>query len=347
MRAAQLVSAAGEPQLVDIDIPEPGPGEVRIAVRACGVCGSDLHIIDGHIKTPYLPLTLGHEASGLIDKIGPDTRCSVDEGGRVLVNPIVVCGDCEACTDGRTNQCPNNTVLGVVGAGAAAEYVIAPAGNVHAIPDSIDFPTAAIMADAVAGPFHAIRTAGIKAGDTVAVFGLGGLGLHAVMILKQVIGARVIGVDTYKSALERARSFGADVVIDTRDEVPSRRIREETNGGVDASFEFVGRSDTVEQAFRSLRPGGLCTVVGVGTEKLHLDVTVGTLVAKEWSIRGSYGYVSRDLDDLIRLVGDRDLKIEGTISHMVSLEDYNEGIATLRDRSKNPIRVVVQIGPSR
>ncbi|MBS9376041.1 alcohol dehydrogenase catalytic domain-containing protein [Rhodococcus sp. B50] len=294
MRAIQLLEAGSDPERVDLPVPEPGLDEVRVAVRACGICGSDLHILDGQISTQDLPLILGHEAAGVVDKIGPGTS-GIVAGERVLVNPIVVCGVCSACRVGRTNQCPNNTVLGVVGAGAAADYVIVPAGNVHRVPQVIDFATAAIMADAVAGPFHAIRAAGVQQGDTVAVFGLGGLGLHATMILKQVIGALVIGVDTYDAALTRATGFGADVVVDARDGAPSKRIVNETDGGVDFSFEFVGSNNTVEQAIRSLRPGGLCTVVGVSSEKANFNFALGTLVAREWSVRGSYSYVSQDL----------------------------------------------------
>jgi propanol-preferring alcohol dehydrogenase len=342
MRAIQLTERGGQPELADVAVPEPGLGELRVAVRACGICGSDLHIIDGHIPTQDLPLTLGHEAAGVIDKIGADGVSDVAVGDRVLINPIVVCGKCVACRSGRTNQCPHNQVLGVIGAGAAADYVVVPAGNVHKIPAAIDFATAAIMADAVGGPFHAIRAAGVQKGDTVAVIGLGGLGLHAVMILKQVIGARVIGVDTYDAALNRAPRFGVDVVIDAREGLPQKRIVDDTGGGVDMSFEFVGSNTTVEQAIRSLRPGGLCTVIGVSPEKLEFGFALGTLVANEWAVRGSYGYVSQDLDDLIDLVGRGQLTIDRTISHRVSLEAYNGGVATLRDRSRNPIRVVVE-----
>ncbi len=345
MRAAVL-PGVGAPRLVDIAIPEPGPGEVRVAVRACGVCGSDLHLIDGDIPVPEIPVVLGHEASGVIDKVGQGVSEPLAPGDRVLVNPIVVCGTCRACRAGRTNQCPDNIVLGVARAGAAADYVVVPAGNVHRIPESIDFATAAIMADAVAGPFHAIRTAGVRSGDTVAVFGLGGLGIHAVMILKQVVGARVVGVDTYDAALQRAAGFGVDVVIDAWAGRPSRQIHAET-GGVDASFEFVGRADTVEQAVRSLRPGGLCSVMGIGTDKLGGSMSVSTFVANEWTLRGSYGYVPADLDDLIELVGSGTLRIAGTISHRMPLRDYQEGLATLRDRSRNPIRVVIDIDDKR
>ncbi|WP_051154382.1 MULTISPECIES: alcohol dehydrogenase catalytic domain-containing protein [Mycobacteriaceae] len=112
MRAA-VMSGVGAPRLVDIAVPEPGPGEVRVAVRACGVCGSDLHLIDGDIPVPEIPLILGHEASGVIDKVGPGVSAPVAPGDRVLVNPIVVCGTCRACRAGRTNQCPDNIVLGV------------------------------------------------------------------------------------------------------------------------------------------------------------------------------------------------------------------------------------------
>lgn len=343
MRAARLFETGTPPEVVTVPVPEPGPGEVRVAVHACGICGSDVHILSGDIPTATLPLTLGHEAAGIVDKVGPGV--DVPTGQRVLINPIVVCGSCHACRAGHTNQCPDNIVLGVGAAGAAADYVIAPATNVHAIPDTIDFATAAIMADAIAGPFHAIRNSGVAAGDSVAVYGLGGLGLHAVMILKQVFGAHVIGIDAADAALDRAADFGVTQVIDARTTNPSKAVREATSGGVGWSFEFVGAAATVEQAIRSLRPGGQATIVGVSTDKFSNSFTVGTLVSREWSVRGSYGYVADDLDDLIALVSDGTLTIDGTITHRFPLARFDDALTALRNRHDDPIRIVVENQP--
>jgi len=339
MRAVQLQAVGEDPRIREVATPEPGPGEVRVAVRACGICGSDLHVIDGDIRVPELPLTLGHEASGVVDAVGSGVDLAV--GLPVLVNPILSCQECAACRAGRTNLCPRHRVIGVAAPGAAADYVVVPAGNVHALPPGLDFALAAVLADAVAGPFRAVRSSGVRAGDVVAVYGLGGLGLSAALILDQVIGARVIGVDVRESALARAASLGLTDLVRSEGVRPSEIVHEMTDGGVDASFEFVGRLDTTEQALRSLRPGGVCVVMGVTPARLSLGVHHDTLVAREWVLRGSYGYTGQDLADLLAVVADGRLDPRGVVSHTFPLESYAAGLAALRDTEGDASRVVV------
>lgn len=338
MKAAQLVDVGAPPRIVDVEAPIAGPGEVRVAVRACGICGSDLHLIEGEIRASQMPVTLGHEAAGVVDVVGDGVDLAI--GTRVLINPIVTCGVCRACASGYENRCRAHEVLGVQRPGAHAEFVVVPARNVVPIPDSMDFSTAAILTDAVCGPFHAVRVTDLQPGDTAAVFGLGGLGLHAAMILDQVLGVKVIGVDAYDAALERASKFGISQVYDAREHHVGDRIRKAT-GGVDAAFEFVGSAEVIGQAMRSLRVGGHAVVMGITRELMHLPVVEGQFVAAEMRVSGSYGYTPEDLADLLKLIESGRLNIHDTITHTVGFTEYERGLSILRDKSESPIRVVL------
>jgi propanol-preferring alcohol dehydrogenase len=340
MRAITLADHEHDPVLVERPIPEPDPGEVRVAMRACGICGSDVHIIDGATVPEFLPIVLGHEASGVVDAIS-DGESELHAGDRVTVNPMITCGTCKMCAAGRSNLCRNIQVLGLHRDGAHSEYFVVPQVNLIRLPDSTDFALGAIVADAIATPLRAIVESGVQPGATVAVFGLGGLGLHAAMILKQVYGADVIGVDASDAALDRAASYGIDTVFDARTGRVANEITAATGGGVDASFEFVGSLGVVEQALRSLAYGGTCIVAGVGADRLHLSLRQETLVAKGLRLIGTHGYVSDDIRQLLTWMESGQLEIKGTVSHQFELTDYAAGLATLRDRSANAIRVVI------
>ena len=340
MRAAQLTALDGPVVVQDVPVPEPGPGEVRVAVRACGVCGSDVHVLHGVTPSGPLPLTLGHEASGVVDSVGADVA-GVQPGDRVALAAGYGCGTCDRCADGRDNICLGLTIPGITRDGAQAEYVVTPARALVPLPDSVDFATGAILTDAVATPYGAIRRSGVKRGDTAVVFGLGGLGIHAVALLQQVIGAEVIGVDVSPSALARATAFGAKEVIDASDGKPARRVRELTGGGARHTFEFVGAAAVTDQAVKSLRAGGTCTVVGVTPEPLTL-LPQALLVAGELRVQGSFGCRREDLAELVDLVSTGRLDLSGTITHRFDLDGVGEALRVLETKDGDPIRVVVE-----
>ena len=340
MLAVTLTDHHRNPTVVEQAVPEPGPDEVRVAMRACGICGSDVHIIDGSTVPAHLPIVLGHEAAGVVDALGSDV-VDFAVGDRVTVNPMITCGDCRMCVAGRENLCRNVRILGLHQDGAHREFFVVPAENLIRLPDSIAFPLGAIVADAIATPYRAILQSGVQPGETVAVFGLGGLGLHAAMILTQIYGAHVIGVDASDAALERARSFGIESVFDARAGRVANQIVAATDGGVAASFEFVGSIAVVEQAVRSLDYGGSCTVVGVGPDRLQLSLRQETLVAKGQRLIGSHGYISDDVRQLLSWLQDGRLRVQGTVSHTFELDDYQSGLDALRDRNANAIRVVI------
>ena len=338
MRAVRFTGPGTRPFLDDVPVPEPGPGEVRVRVRACGICGSDVHIVHG--STPSaVPLTLGHEPSGVVDDPG-DSAWAV--GARVSVAAGYGCGDCAVCRADRENLCPGLHIPGITRDGAQAEYVVVPARALVALPGTVDFATGAIVTDAVATPFHAIRRSGVGRGETAVVYGVGGLGLHAVTILKQVVGARVIAVDVLPAARERALAFGADEVVDGTDGKPAQAVRALTDGGADATFEFVGAAAVTDQAVKSLRRGGTCTVVGVTPDRLALGLPQALLVAGELRVQGSFGCSRAELAELVGLVADGTLDLSGTITHRYALADFDAGLRTLETKDGDPIRVVVE-----
>lgn len=343
MRAVR-VHVQGEPPVVEqVDVPTPGPEEVLVRVRACGICGSDLHVVDGDVAVPRLSLTLGHEAAGEVAETGSEVETFL-VGDRVLINPIIGCDDCEACVVGAWQRCTRHVVLGVAVDGAQADYVVVPHRNLVAMPPRLDFADAAVLADAVAGPYRALRRSGLRRGGTVAIFGLGGLGLHAVIVARQLYDAKVIGVDVDPVARGRALAHGASAVFDGLDPRVASRIRDEV-GPVDASLEFVGRVDVIEQALRSLRRGGTAVVMGIGTDRLALAQRLESFVVQEWGLIGSYGYGRDDLIELVDHVERGDLRINGTISETLRLDQAPEGYDHLASRRGSPTRVVLLTDP--
>jgi len=340
MRAVRFHGAGTRPAVEEVPVPSPGPDEVRVRVRACGICGSDVHIVHGVTPVPA-PLTLGHEPSGVVDDPSSSPFAA---GDRVAVAAGYGCGECALCKADRENLCPRLHIPGITRDGAQAQYVVVPARALAPLPDTVDFATGAILTDAVATPFHAIRSSGIRAGDTAVVYGTGGLGLHAVTILKQVVGAHVVAVDVLPAALERASRFGADAVVDASAAKPAREVRSLLGDGADFTYEFVGAAAVADQALKSLRRGGVCTVVGVTPEPLHLGLPQALLVAGELTLRGSFGCSRAGLTELIGLVGDGTLDLSGTITHRYPLAEFDAALRTLETKEGDPIRVVVEQG---
>lgn len=345
MRAVRLQEVGRDPVLTDVPVPVPSAGEVRIAMRACGICGSDVHLVEGSTVPDVVPLTLGHEPAGVVDAVGDGVE-EVRPGDRVVVNSMISCGSCRRCRRGRPNLCDDLVLMGIQTHGAHAEYFLAPAVNCVPIPEGLGFAESAVATDAVATPLHAIRRSGVGAGDTALVVGVGGLGAHAIMLLTQVFGERVVAVDTRPAALDRARGLGAEQVVDGRAGRVAPTVRDLTDGGVDAAFDFVGSPAVVEQCLRSLHHGGTCVAVGVVPDRLALGVRQETLVARELALTGSFGFLQDDVATALELMAAGTLEVGGGISHRVPLESYADGLAALRDPGIDTTRVVVTHSPA-
>jgi D-arabinose 1-dehydrogenase-like Zn-dependent alcohol dehydrogenase len=246
------------------------------------------------------------------------------------------------CRTGRDNLCTDTAVLGVDVDGAQAQGVLVPATLPLPIPGHVPFSQAALLADAVGTPYHALKRGGIGEGMVAVVIGLGGLGHHAVQ-LAVLAGATVIGVDVDEVALDRARAAGAAAVVDATADDAVDRILAATDGGADTTFEFVGRPTTVALASRVLRPGGRATLVGIGRDRLT-GPPLGLFVANEQEVVGSFGATTADVNELIDLLEAGRLDLGRSVSHTLGLDDFPEALDMLATRRGHPLRIVIEHG---
>ena len=315
MRAFVLREYHHDMVLEDVKNPILDPHDIILKVKSCGVCHTDTKIISGQIPPPYvkLPHIIGHEIAGEIVAIGSEVK-HVAVGQRGLVYHYVTCGLCEMCRTGRENLCFFTKRLGFELPGGMAEYVKVPADNICLLNESVDFGKVAILPDAVATPYHALKTlAEVKAGQYVFIVGAGGLGIHAVQ-LANLMGAQVIVGDCRKEALPMARQLGAEVVIDTSSENPLERIMEITQGkGVHVVIEIVGSPQTLKWSLPCLRRGGRLVLVGYAPSN-PFPLNSMDMHYNEWVILGSKACTRQELLEVV------DLMERGKIKAIVSKE---------------------------
>ncbi|MFQ5918009.1 MAG: zinc-binding dehydrogenase [Candidatus Binatia bacterium] len=341
-KAARFYDAGKPLVLEEVPIPELGPRDVLVDIKASGICGTDVHIaLEGSIQPPSTPITLGHEASGVIAEVGVEV-IKWKVGDRVSIYPQEACGECYWCRSGQESRCTGAKVLGLHIDGGFAEYLKVAARSLIRLPVEIPFEQGAIVPDAVATPFHAITArGGLQAGETVAIFGCGGLGIHGIRIAKLCGASKIIAVDVSEGALERAREAGADYTVNAGSESPARKIRSLTNGrGVDLSLEFVGLQTTIDQSVKSLQMGGKAVIVGIGPQKIE-TLPPSVFVYGEYQLIGSFGSNIADVEKVIRLVASGRLDLSRSITAKLPLEEINTGLERLQKKIGNPIRIVV------
>jgi D-arabinose 1-dehydrogenase-like Zn-dependent alcohol dehydrogenase len=344
MMAARLHKVKTPLLIEEIDIPCPGPGEVLVKMKACGICGTDVHTaLDGTVATAYTPITLGHEPSGVISDLGDGVR-GWNKGDRVAIYPQVTCGACPPCREGHDGICINARVLGMHRDGAFADYIVIPAKNLVRIPVNVSFREAAIMTDAGATPFHAVTKRGqVRPGETVAIFGCGGLGMNAIQFCRLAGAARIIAVDTSDYALERALRVGADITVNAGIEKPYKEVLSANRGyGVDVAFEFVGVNAAIDQAVRSLRRGGRAVTVGIGPERINI-ISPFFFVYNDLALIGSFGSDIGDLERLMAIAASGKLDLSESVSSVIPLNEVNQGVSDLEKKVGNPVRIVVSM----
>ena len=340
MRAVRFIGIGKPLEVVEVPDPTPGPGEVVVKVAACGICASDLHMMDGTlpVRTPP-PVTPGHEASGTIAAIGEGV-VAWETDDRVTIYAGKPCRECPACRAGRLDACLAPLTLGVDYDGAWADYVVVPAEACVRLPDEVPFEIGAILADCVATPFNAVvDVAQVKAGERVAVFGIGGLGTHAVQIARMAGAGFIAAVDPLASARQRALSLGADLGAEPDGAVAA--IRAATGGeGVDVSFDFVGKNAVLKQAIASLAAHGRCIQVGVSGERIELGPSI-LFAVRHTTLIGSYGYRPAHLELLARLVASGRLDLTASISATLPLEAAADGVEALETKRGDPVRILL------
>jgi 2-desacetyl-2-hydroxyethyl bacteriochlorophyllide A dehydrogenase len=343
MRAVRFYGPGKPLEIEDLAEPKPGPDEVVVRVAACGVCASDLHIIDGSLPTQTpVPITMGHEPSGVVAEAGTDVS-GWNPGDRVVLTAGKRCGVCPRCRDGRgIEECRLPLMLGINYDGAWAEKVVVPASSLVRLPDVVPMQVGAILADAVGTPFNAVTDAGgLRPGERIAVFGVGGLGTHAVQIARLSGAAFIAAVDPLASARERARGLGADLVVDPTAENASSAIRAATDGeGVDLAVECVGSNAVLKQAVASLAIDGRAVIVGVGGEPIQLGPSALFALLRN-RLLSVMGYRRHHLETLVRLVASGRLDLTKSISATLPLEQANDAVAMLAEKRGDPVRILL------
>jgi len=327
MKATRLHEHGKPLRLDDVPIPEIGPREALVRVRACGVCHTDLSLIDGSARN--LPLTLGHEPAGDVVEVGGDVS-RVRVGDRVVAGFYLTCGECYFCRIGRESLCTN--LVGHLGFncdGGYAEYLKSPARSLIHLPRDVPYEVGGICGDAVATSYHAVtRRARVEAGSNVVILGAGGLGLSTLQITK-LVGARAIAVDIRDDKLRFARELGADEVVNAASEDVAEAVKRLTGGeGADYVFEFVGGAQTIDQAIRSLRRAGKLVILGHMPEKF--STTASQLISGELEILGSRANTRQDLTDTLRLVSTGKIRIKPIITNEYPLDQVNTALDLLR-----------------
>ncbi|HID05227.1 MAG TPA: hypothetical protein EYP20_05425 [Aigarchaeota archaeon] len=329
MRAA-LFKAAGQPlELADVEEPKPGYGEALVKVAACGVCATDLHYLHGVPTFKKPPLILGHEISGVVEEVGEGVE-GVKPGDRVLIPPVLSCGACQRCREGRDNICEGMQMVGNNIDGGFAEYIKAPAKMLFKLPDELPLHESCIISDAVSTPFHAVKNRGaVRGGEWVAILGCGGVGINAVQIAAS-LGASVIAIDIDGRKLQLAKQLGAVETVNPAEVDLAKTVYQITGGaGVDAAFEIIGKPATLEQAFNLVKPGGRLVVVGYSAE--NWSMRVSRVMFREVTVLGSLGCRLAEYPTLINMVRSGRIKLEPVISSRLKLEQVNEAMKNLEE----------------
>lgn len=342
MRAQRFYKVNEPLKLEVLPIPQIGPEEVLVDVKATGICGSDIHIVyEGDTPTGFVPIILGHESSGVIAEVGKNVK-DWKIGDRVSVSCVVTCGKCFNCLRGRESICTNRKLLGIHLNGGLAEYMATPVKNIIKLPDNVSFDQGAVVTDAVATPYHAITARGkLQLGETTAIIGCGGLGIHAVQLCRIAGASRIIAIDVDDEILGRAKKVGATDVVNAKNGNPVDKIKKKTDGqGVDLALEFVGHKETIALSVESLKAGGRAVICGLGSD--NINVTPPTIfVRNEFQIIGSYAFERRDIAMLLELISSDKFDISGSITERFNLEKANVALEHLKDKMGKPIRIVI------
>jgi propanol-preferring alcohol dehydrogenase len=330
MKAAVFHGSDKGLRIEDIPVPTITDDQILVKVAACGVCHTDLHYIDHGVPTfKKPPVVLGHEASGTVEKAGARVA-HLKTGQRVLIPAVLTCGRCPACRQGRENICSAMQMLGNHFDGAYAEYVAVPAKDVLPLSDKIPLEEAAIVADAVSTPYHAVKNrAQVRPGDTVVIFGCGGVGINAIQ-LAAAAGGYVIAVDINDRKLAWASEFGAAQTINaSKVERVSKEVRKLTGGGADIAMEVIGNPRTIEEAFECIRVGGRLCVVGYTHEAI--SIVAGKIMFKEVEVVGSLGCRPVDYIPLLRLVEQGKIDLKRQVTHRFPLADIDKAFGVMKE----------------
>lgn len=324
--------------------PEPGDREVQIRLQACAVCGSDVHGFDGSSGRRRPPVIMGHEAAGVVSACGANVK-NYKVGDRVTFDSTVYCGECEACRRGDVNLCPNRQVLGVSCEeyrrnGCFAEYVTVPAYILYRLPDNVTFVEAA-MTEPLSIALHAATRTKIGPDDTVAVVGVGTIGMLIVQVVKSFGAKQVIAVDIDEGRLEAAKACGADLCVCSKDEGALERLIACSGGGVDVAIDATGIPATFDLCVRAVVLGG--RVVLVGNLARSVDFPLQYVVTRQISLFGSCASAG-EYPACLRLISEGRVDVDAMISRIVPLAEGDLWMNKIYRREDGLTKIVFRCG---
>jgi S-(hydroxymethyl)glutathione dehydrogenase/alcohol dehydrogenase len=353
MQAAVLWEPGARVEIRDVELAAPRAGEVLVRIAGCGVCASDLHVVDGDIPEP-LPLVLGHEASGVVVEAGPGVE-RPGVGDHVVLALVPSCGECAACRRGRRNFCELGAAMAATGTladgtsrlsadgrrlhhfnavSSFAEYAVVPQSVAVPIRRDVSLETAALVGCAALTGFGAVvRTARVEEGASVAVWGCGGIGLSAIQAARLAGAGPILAVDTRPEKLAFAERLGASGTVQATAKADvAAAVRELTGGGVDYAFEAIGREETIRAAWDALRPGGTAVVLGLPPKGATVTVDTWGFI-NEKSLRGSFlgsAQIEVDVPRIVDLYHAGELKLDELVSDRIPLADLPHAFERLR-----------------
>jgi len=330
-------------ELQDVPDPRPAPEEVLVEVKACGICGSDVHGMDGSTGRRLPPIIMGHEASGVVAELG-DGVTGLEPGQRVTFDSTVYCGRCHYCRRGQVNLCDRRQVLGVSCEefrrdGAFARYVVVPQRTVVPLPDAVTFEQAACV-EPVSIAVHAVGRLPVRLGDTAVVVGSGMIGLLALQALRAAGCARLIAVDVDRRRLELAAKLGAHQTLSPDDaDVAAEVVCSTAGRGADLAVEAVGLPDTVKAAIRSVRKGG--SVALVGNLSPQVELPLQAVVTRELTLYGSCASQG-EYPECLDLIARGLIDVTPLLSAVAPLAEGATWFERLRDGSEGLMKVVLR-----
>lgn len=341
MKAVRLVSIQRPLEVQEIPVPPPGAEDVLIRVKAAGICHSDAHYRAGKSRVYPLPMTLGHEVAGVVEETGANVK-NFRKGDRVCVHYLATCGECHFCRQANEQFCATGQMIGKYRDGGYAEFIVMPARSVFKLPEEIPLAVGAVMMCSSATSLHALNKARLVAGESVAIFGVGGLGVSAVQIAKALGASRIFAVDINPRKLEFATRFGA-TPVNAKLVEPVAAIRELTQGrGVDVALELIGLPETMQQAVSALAIKGRAALVGI-TEKSFAVSPYQEIINKEAEIIGVSDHLANEIPVLLEFARTGRLDLSGVITRKVSLDaaEINAALDRLEEFGDD-VRVVIE-----
>ncbi|MBN1330367.1 MAG: zinc-binding dehydrogenase [Candidatus Heimdallarchaeota archaeon] len=317
MKAVQLYEIGKDLENREIPKPEPKANEVLIQIKAAGICHSDVHYRNGVSSVAFLPITLGHEVAGIIEEIGSDVS-DYQNGDRICVNYMITCGKCYYCVSGSEQFCKHGKMIGKDVNGGYQEYIAVPTRGIYKIPDLISFEHAAIMMCSSATSLHALRKTRFQPGETIAIFGLGGLGISALQLAKAFGSQDIYAVDIDPVKLQKAEKMGA-IPINAKDTNPVQQIMQFTHGdGVDVALDLIGLKLTLDQGVKVLARFGRLGMVGITKEPFAVNSYEA--ICREKEIIGCSDHLLCELPLLFKLAEQGKLSLTNVVTKTVPLD---------------------------